>query len=110
MKLKDIKAPEGFKIRGFEMPVEGDYVLSCCGEAMQVTSDDHAYHCCGIILERVWEPEIGKYYEFSDDENFNYSAIRKFSDFTRDSDVYNFMDTGSICWIYVRPVNGEFGK
>ena len=112
MKLEDIKAPEGFKIRGFEMPVEGDYVLSCCGEVMKVTSDDHAYHCCGIILERFWEPEIGALYEFSDDNlSFADNEYGIFTGYNQNvNGKFKYRDEEGTAWASIRPIKVPIGK
>ncbi len=112
MKLEDIKPPKGFTIRGYQMPAEREYILCSDNVARKVSIDDFAYHCAVIVLDRVWEPEIGKYYEFSDLADFTCSTSLGVytgkSTCTAGREQY-FTDKG-IGWLYIRPVKGELGK
>ncbi len=120
MKLEDVKAPEGFKIKGFKYPKEGEYVLLPTGKAVRVGFHDHAFKCGGIILEKIGEPEVGKYYEFSDDQNFHEdsSAIKKLNqvreidslEVSKYIDIDRYIDDTGKRWRYIRHIEGEFGK
>ena len=107
----DLEIPEGFKVKSFDYPMDGDYVLMTHGECMKVSTEDHAYHCAGIVLEEVWEPQTGKYYEFSDLPDF--SCITTVGVYTSSEiDTYGrvlyFSDKG-IGWYCIRPLEGELG-
>ncbi len=114
MKLEDIKAPKGFVIRGYETPKLGDYIL-CPDYTYEILSCEElvaSNHFC-IVLDKVWAPEIGKYYQFSDDEDFceDHSEIKKLSEISKvDMQVYKYIDRDNISWRYIRPVPGEFVK
>ena len=120
MKLEDVKAPEGFKVKGFKYPKEGEYVLLPTGKAVRVGFHDHAFKCGGIILEKIGEPEVGKYYEFSDDQNFceDSSEIKKLHsvrdidslEISKYIDMDRYIDDTGESWRFIRPVEGEFGK
>ncbi len=60
------------------------------------------------------KPQIGKYYEFSDDEDFveEYSGVKKLYAIIDLSppEVYKYIDSDGIGWRYIRPVQGELGK
>ena len=108
MKLEDIKAPEGYQIQGFNYPSVGDYILLPSGEAFKIDTHHHAYHCGGIILEKVWEPEVGKYYEFADYADFpTPSAIRKYVGNPRGNERYRYEDENGEVWRYIRPFKEE---
>ena len=72
------------------------------------------------ILERAWEPEVGKYYEFSDDQNFceDSSEIKKLYqvrdidslEISKYIDMDRYIDDTGESWRFIRPVEGEFGK
>ena len=111
MKLEDIKVPEGYEVKGFDYPCAGDYVLLPSGEPFEVSKDDYTYHCGGIILEKVWEPEVGKYYEFADFADFPTSILRKYigSAYAQNT-TPQYLDEKGECWTYIRPFEGELGK
>lgn len=108
----DLEIPEGFKVKGFDFPLEGEYILMTSGEYLEVTPEDQAYNYPGIILEKEWEPEVYALYEFSDDEDFNYSSIRKFYGFPEktENNMYRYVDIDQTHWIYMRPVRDKLGK
>ena len=62
------------------------------------------------VEQGFWEPEIGKYYKFFDDDE--YSEVKKLSELNSLSppEVYKCIDSDGIGWRYMEPVNGEFGK
>ncbi len=107
MKLEDIKVPEGYEVKGFNYPCAGDYVLLPSGEPFEVSKDDYTYHCGGIILEKVWEPEIGKYYEFSGYADFPTPIIRKYVGNPSENEKYKYEDEIGESWRYIRPVQEE---
>ncbi len=113
MKLEDIKAPKGFVIRGYETPEPGDYIL-CPDNTFDIASVPLVTmkHFC-LVLDRVWEPEKGKYYEFSDDKDF-LVYIKMFSHINKSASSQpttpKYTDTDGIEWRYIRPVQGELGK
>ena len=108
MKLKDIKAPKGYQIKGFDYPSVGDYILLPSGEEFKIDTHHHAYHCAGIILEETWKPEIGKYYEFSDYVDFPTPILRKYvgSAYAQNTTLQYLDETGE-SWRYIRPVKEE---
>ncbi len=112
MKLEDIKPPKGFTIRGYQMPADGEYILCSDNVARRVTVDDFAYHCAAIVLDPVWEPEIGKYYEFSDLADFTCSTTLGLyvgSEIDVCGRVKYFTDK-DVGWYHIRPIKGELGK
>ena len=112
MKLEDIKAPEGFAIRGYQMPAEGEYVLCSDNVARRVSVDDFAYHCAGIVLEPVWEPEIGALYEFSDDNlSFADNEYGIFSGYNKNvNSKFKYRDEEGTAWASIRPIKVPIGK
>ncbi len=112
MKLKDIKAPDGYQIKGFDYPCMGDYILLPSGEAFKVDSQEYdEYHCPGIILEKFWEPERGKYYEFSDSKEFTSKTnIRRYAGRACEGSESPYVDGHGDAWLYIRPVQGELGQ
>ena len=112
MKLK-LEIPEGYEVKGFDYPKSGDYVLLPSGEPFKVDEYDHAYHCGGIILKEVWEPGVGKYYEFSDDGDFSegFKEIKKLINIgSSPQEADRYIDSDGFGWEYIRPVKGEFGR
>ncbi len=119
MKLEDIKAPKGYQIKGFDYPCVGDYILLPSGKEFKIDTHHHAYHCAGIILEEIWEPEIGKYYEFSDYSDYSDPEIHKLKRFNENFISENnsagtlgfkYIDDKGCEWRYIRPIQGEFGQ
>ena len=108
----DLKIPEGFKVKDFDFPLDGEYILMTNGEYLQVSPEDQAFNYPGIILEKEWEPDEGSLYEFSDDENFTFSMFRKFYGYVDPFDPHNykFRDTEESYWKYMRPISGKLGK
>ena len=112
MKLEDIKPPKGFVIRGYEKPSTGDYIL-CPDNTFDIAAPACAnYQSFCIVLDKVPEPEIGKYYEFSDLPDFTCSTSLGVytgkSTCTAGREQY-FTEKGT-GWLYIRPVKGELGK
>ncbi len=110
MKLEDIKAPEGFTIRGYQMPADGEYILCSNNVARKIYVDDFEYHCAVIVLDPVWEPEIGKYYEFSDYPDYSNPVIQKYVGNPWKDQEYTYEDESGERWNYMRPVNGSLGS
>ncbi len=113
MKLK-LEIPEGYEVKGFDYPCVGDRILLPSGEAFKVDEHDQAYHCPGIILKEVWEPEVGAYYEFCDDANFwgSIVAVKKFYEINEIEpvDAFKYIDEDGNGWKYMRPFQGKLGK
>ncbi len=113
MKLEDIKPPKGFVIRGYEKPEPGDYIL-CPDNTFDYYIADPAgrghYHYFCIILDRVWRPEVGKYYEFSAFHDFSDTVICKYARMNPNSCALLYEDHTGAMWSYIRPVEGELGK
>ncbi len=108
----DLEIPEGYKVKGFDYPLEGEYVLLSQGECLKVRIEDQAYNYPGIILEKTWEPEKGKYYEFSDLPDFTCITtvgVYNGSEIDRYGRVLYFSDKG-IGWYCIRPLEGELGR
>ncbi len=105
MKLEDIKVPQGFVIRGYETPKEGDYIL-CPDNTFDVNgaSYNDIHHFC-IILDRIWKPQVGKYYEFSDYADFPVPIVRKYvGNHTKENGECKYKDETSETWRYIRPI------
>ena len=107
MKLEDIKAPKGFEIRGYETPEPGDYIL-CPDNRFDIADPAENPKQFCIVLDRVWEPEIGKYYEFSDYVDFPTPILRKYvgSAYAQNTTLQYLDETGE-SWRYIRPVEKE---
>ncbi len=107
MKLEDIKVPEGFTIRGYEAPEPGDYIL-CPDNTFDYYIADPAgcghYHYFCIILDRIWKPQVGKYYEFSEYDDFPTPVIRKYIGNPRENEKYKYEDDTGETWRYIRPI------
>ena len=111
MKLR-LEIPEGYEVKGFDYPCVGDYVLLPSGEPFEVSKDDYVYHCGGIILEKVWEPEAGCVYEFSDVDDF--TCVTEIGVYTHSGlDMHGrilYFTSKSVGWKYIRPFQGKIGK
>ncbi len=111
MKLR-LEIPEGYEVKGFDYPCVGDRILLPSGEPFEVDEYDQAYHCPGIILREIWEPEAGCVYEFSDLPDFTCSValgVYKYTEENVYGRIQHFTDK-NIGWFYIRPFQGKIGK
>ncbi len=93
-----IESPLGFKIRGFHVPVKGDYVIGAYGNAIQVT--DHGEYPT-LVLDFDTETE----YEFSNMPDFLCSSVKSFKRMNKDiSCKYKYMDNEGMTWMYMRAI------
>ncbi len=111
MKLR-LEIPEGYEVKGFDYPCVGDRILLPSGEPFEVDEYDQAYHCPGIILREIWEPEIGCVYEFSDVDDF--TCVTEIGVYTHSGmDIHGrtqYFTSKSVGWRYIRPFQGKIGK
>jgi hypothetical protein len=94
-----IESPLGFKIRGYHVPVKGDYVIGAYGTAIQVT--DHGEYPA-LVLDFDTETE----YEFSNMADFLCVTVKKFKRLNKDTDCkYKYIDSEGLSYMYMRPVS-----
>ena len=95
----NIAIPVGFKIRGYHVPIKGDYILGDDGTAIKVNAQ-------GKYPAIALDFDLGTEYEFSNMDDFYCASVKPFKGLNKNDDCdYKYVDNEGITWLYMRAVS-----
>ena len=101
--LIKVQIPDGYELACDEMriPQEGEYFLNMFGKPVKALFDIKTNK--RVILKKIWQPEVGKYYKFWNNESDTPVVVLTL--FTMSKGVY--VTTGGLHWDNCEPINPE---